>query len=58
MSGTVYVIRHDVKKLNEKAIVAINDLGPVGKSWTRASLSFSGGQIFVHTIRELIAIGD
>ncbi|MDA9764872.1 PQQ-binding-like beta-propeller repeat protein [Opitutales bacterium] len=58
MSGTVYVIRHDVDELNENAIKAVNDLGPVGKSWTRASLSFSNGKVFAHTIRELIAIGN
>ncbi len=58
MSGTVYVIRHDVNVLNESAIEAVNDLGPVGKSWTRASLSFSNGKVFAHTIRELIAIGN
>jgi outer membrane protein assembly factor BamB len=57
MSGTVYVIRHGVDELNEKAVAAINDLGPAGQSWTRASLSFSDGRIFAHTIRELICIG-
>ncbi|MGK0241338.1 MAG: hypothetical protein ACI92G_004831, partial [Candidatus Pelagisphaera sp.] len=46
------------KTLNEDAIVAINDLGPVGKSWTRASISFSDGKAFAHTIRELICIGE
>ena len=58
MNGTVYVIRWSAKTLNEDAIVAINDLGPVGKSWTRASISFSDGKAFAHTIRELICIGE
>jgi outer membrane protein assembly factor BamB len=58
MSGTVYVIRWNVDVLNEDAIVAINDLGPIGQSWTRASLSFANGRIFAHTIRELICIGE
>lgn len=57
MSGTVYVIRWNADKLDENAIVAINDLGPVGRSWTRASISFSGGRAYAHTIRELICIG-
>jgi len=45
-------------KLDEDAIVAINDLGPAGQSWTRASVSFSKGRAFAHTIRELICIGE
>lgn len=57
MNGTVYVMRWNADTLDEDAIVAINDLGPVGKSWTRASISFSGGKAFAHTIRELICIG-
>jgi hypothetical protein len=57
MSGTVYVIDHAADVLNEDAVVAINDLGPIGKSWNRASLSFSDGRIFAHTIREVICIG-
>ena len=57
MSGTVYVIDHDADRLDEKAVVAINDLGPIGKSWNRASLSFSEGRLFAHTIREVICIG-
>lgn len=58
MNGTVYVIRWNAKTLDEDAIVAINDLGPVGKSWTRASISFSDGKAFAHTIRELICIRE
>jgi hypothetical protein len=41
---------------DENAIVAINDLGPVGRSFNRASLSIAGGRLFAHTIRELICI--
>ncbi|MFT5522671.1 MAG: hypothetical protein ACI9HK_000615 [Pirellulaceae bacterium] len=58
MSGTVFVIRWNAEQLNEEAIVSINDLGPAGKSWTRASLSYSDGKLYAHTIRELICIGQ
>ena len=57
-NGTVYVIDWGAKKLDEKAIVSINDLGPAGQSYTRASLSFADGRVFAHTIRELICIGN
>lgn len=58
MAGTVYVIRWDNDVLDENAIVAINDLGAVGKSWNRASLSFANDSLFAHTIDALICIGQ
>ncbi|WP_442508431.1 PQQ-binding-like beta-propeller repeat protein [Novipirellula sp. SH528] len=57
MNGTVYVIDWNAAKLDESAVIAINDLGPAGESYTRASLSFAKDRIFAHTIRELICIG-
>lgn len=57
LNGTVYVIDAAVNKLDQQAIVSLNDLGEVGKSYNRASLSFAGGKLFAHTIRELICIG-
>ncbi len=38
-------------------VVAINDLGLAGQSYTRASLSFADGKAFAHTLKELICIG-
>lgn len=59
MNGTVYVIRWDVDVLEyEKAVESINDLGPAGIAWTRASVSFAGGKAFAHTMQELICIGE
>tara|TARA_R110002049_G_scaffold285698_4_gene467130 strand:+ start:315044 stop:316618 length:1575 start_codon:yes stop_codon:yes gene_type:complete len=58
MNGTVYVVKWDAESLDEHAVVAINDLGPAGKSWTRASLSFAGNHAYAHTIGELICIGN
>lgn len=58
MNGTVYVIDWKAKVLDENALVAINDLGPAGKSYHRASLSFANGKAYAHTIRELICIGE
>ncbi|MCB1210326.1 MAG: PQQ-binding-like beta-propeller repeat protein [Verrucomicrobiales bacterium] len=57
MNGTVYVIDWNAAKLDESAIVGINDLGPAGQSYTRASLFFDGDRVFAHTIRELMCIG-
>ena len=58
MTGTVYVIDWNAAKFDENALIAVNDLGPAGQAWNRASLSFAHGRIYAHTIRELICIGD
>jgi hypothetical protein len=58
MNGTVYVVKWNSPALDQHALLAINDLGPAGQSWTRASLSFDGGHIFAHTIGHLICIGQ
>jgi len=58
MNGTVYVINWGAETLDENAITSINDLGPAGRSYTRASLSFAQGKVYAHTIRELICIGE
>jgi outer membrane protein assembly factor BamB len=56
MGGTVYVLKHGVERLDERALVSLNDLGPAGEAWNRASLSFSKGRLFAHTIKEVICI--
>lgn len=55
LSGMVFVINSDVEKLNQKAVIAINDLGPLGESFTRASLTTDGKVIFAHTIQGVAA---
>ncbi len=57
MNGMVFVIDWDAEEFDEKAIVSINDLGPLGDAWTRGNLTFSNGKLFTQTIRELICIG-
>jgi acetyl esterase/lipase len=58
MTGNVYVLRHAAETLDENALVSINDLGPIGQSWTRASVSYSNGRLYAHTIKKLICIGE
>ena len=54
--GTVYCIDWNADRLDEHAILGINDLGPVGDTWTRASLSYAEGNLYAHTIKHLICI--
>jgi acetyl esterase/lipase len=58
MSGNVYVLRPDVKSLDENALISVNDLGTIGQSWNRASISYSRGRLYAHTIGKLICIGE
>jgi hypothetical protein len=57
VTGTVYVIDTSVKELSPRSLAAVNDLGPGGKTWTPASLSFPKGRPYAHTMREIICIG-
>ncbi|SMP66531.1 PQQ-like domain-containing protein [Neorhodopirellula lusitana] len=58
MSGTVYVIDTQAAEFSEKAIAAINDLGPAGKTWTLSSLSYANQRLYARTANEVICIGD
>lgn len=55
--GTTYVIDATSKTLDETAILSVNDLGPLGKTWSQNSVSFDGKRLYHRTARELIAIG-
>ena len=58
MNGTVFVIDWNAEELTPTSVLSICDLGPAGKSFTRASISFAGGYAYAHTIRQLICIGE
>ena len=58
MNGMVYVIDWNADVLDEKALVSINDLGPIGEAWTRSNLTYSNGKLFAQTIREIVCIQD
>jgi len=58
MSGTVYVVDTRAPEFSEKALVAINDLGPAGTTWSLSSLSYSEGRLYARTLKEVICIED
>ena len=53
---TVYVIDTKVEQLSPESIVAINDLGPGGETWTLASLTYAKGRLYAHNMKEVICI--
>ncbi len=58
MPGTVYVIKWNAKKLDNSALVAVNNLGEPGKTWTLAGFAFAKGKLYTRTLKELICIGN
>lgn len=56
--GTVYVVDATAKRFDEKALIAVNDLGPPGKTWTLSPFSAADGRLYQRTSREIICIGD
>ena len=57
MLGMVYVVRWQAEQFDERALVGVADLGPLGGTWTLSSLSFSEGNLYARTLKHLICIG-
>lgn len=58
VTGTVYVIDAEAKDLTPKAIIAVNDLGKGGETWTLSSVTSANNRLYVHTMREVICIAN
>ena len=58
MTGLVYVLDATAPTFNRSAILAVNDLGPIGKTWTVNSISYANGRLFHRTMKEVICIGE
>ena len=43
--------------LDERALLAVNDLGPTAATWSLSSPSYAAGQLFHRTLREVVCIG-
>lgn len=56
VTGTVHVIDTQVDELSPEAIVATNDLGQGGETWTLASLTYANKRLYAHTMKEIICI--
>jgi hypothetical protein len=58
MLGITYVVDAAAKVLDEKALLAINDLGPSGETWSLNTPSYGGGRIYHRSLKEVVAIGE
>lgn len=57
MLGMVYVLNTAAPEWNEKALLAVNDMGPATQTWTLASLTSAHDRIYHRTMKEVICIG-
>jgi len=57
MLGTTYVLDAKAKVWDERALLAVNDLGPAGKTWSLAGLSYAGGRLYQRSLKEVVCIG-
>ncbi|WP_215223131.1 outer membrane protein assembly factor BamB family protein [Echinicola shivajiensis] len=57
MAGVCYVIDANAEKFDESALIAVNDLGPKGGTWSVNTPSFANGKLYHRTLKNLISIG-
>jgi hypothetical protein len=58
MIGITYVIDSKAKVLDQRALLAINDLGPNNETWSLNSISCDRGRIYHRSLKELVCIGS
>ena len=56
MLGITYVVDATAAVLDERAIVAINDLGPSGEAWSLNTPSFASDVLYHRSLKEVVAI--
>ncbi|MCM8536517.1 MAG: PQQ-like beta-propeller repeat protein [Lentisphaeraceae bacterium] len=56
--GLVYVIDTETKGFSPKSVLAVNDLGKAGETFTVNSMSYGQGKIFHRTLKEVICIQE
>ena len=57
MPGVTYVVNAKAEVLDEKALVAINDMGVSGETWTLNTPSYAGGKMYHRSLKEVVCIG-
>ncbi len=56
--GTVYVVDATKEQFDENSLVAVNDLGLPGETWTLSPFTAAAGRLYQRTSREIICIGS
>ena len=53
----MYVVDITIEDLDERSLVSVNDLGPLGDTWSMSGPSFVDGTLYHRSAREVVAIG-
>jgi hypothetical protein len=56
MVGVTYVIDSRAPVLDDSALLAVNDLGASGETWSLNSISYDNGRIYHRSLKELVCI--
>jgi len=56
MLGVTYVIDTQAAVLDRRAILSVNDVGPLGDTWSLSGPSFADGMMYHRSAKELVAI--
>jgi outer membrane protein assembly factor BamB len=57
MTGLTYVIDGRARVLDRHALLAVNDLGPAGQTWSLNSISYANGRLYHRSMKEVVCIG-
>jgi hypothetical protein len=57
MLGVTYVIDGNARVLDEKALIAVNDLGTIGETWSLNSISVAKNYLYHRNMKEVVCIG-
>jgi outer membrane protein assembly factor BamB len=58
MLGVTYVIDARARVLDEHALLAVNDLGPAGETWSLNSISYANGRLYHRSMKAVVCIGE
>ncbi len=56
--GTCYVVDATAERFDENALLAVNDLGPPGETWTLSPFTAANGCLYQRTSKQILCIGD
>ena len=56
MCGKLHVLDGRAKNFGQSALIAFNDLGKFGETWSCNTPSYSRGRLYPRTLKELLCI--
>ncbi len=57
MLGVTYVFYAMAARLDDRALLAVGDLGPLGETWSLSGPSYADGRLYHRSLTQVVAIG-